>query len=92
MRLPSMIKSPEEISSKPAIIRKVVDFPQPEGPTKAMNSFGSTSKLKFVTAFLSAPLYCLQTFFNSIKLMLFSPPYCRSIRPLQQFVLRIMRR
>ena len=30
--------SPLEISSRPAIMRRVVDLPQPEGPTKMMNS------------------------------------------------------
>ena len=33
-----MIAGLEEISSKPAIIRSVVDLPHPDGPTKMMNS------------------------------------------------------
>ena len=37
-RLPSMDSSPSVISSSPAIMRRSVDFPQPEGPTKTMNS------------------------------------------------------
>src|SRR5579883_1522729 len=36
--LPSMRISPEETLSKPAIIASSVDLPQPDGPTKAMNS------------------------------------------------------
>ena len=30
--------SPSEISSSPAIIRKSVDLPQPDGPTSTQNS------------------------------------------------------
>ena len=33
-RAPSIRRSPEVISSRPAIIRSSVDLPQPEGPTK----------------------------------------------------------
>ena len=42
--------SPLVISSKPAIILNVVDLPQPEGPTKTINSLSTISKLKFWTA------------------------------------------
>ena len=49
-RLPLMRNSPLEMSSSPAIIRSVVDFPQPDGPTKTMNSPLSISKLKLCTA------------------------------------------
>ena len=35
---PSILSSPEVISSSPAIDRSKVDLPQPEGPTKTMNS------------------------------------------------------
>ena len=41
--------SPSVISSKPAIMRNVVDLPQPEGPTKTINSRSVISKLKSVT-------------------------------------------
>ncbi len=37
-RSPSILSSPPEISSSPAIILSSVDFPQPEGPTKTQNS------------------------------------------------------
>src|SRR5712692_6157097 len=41
-RSPIAIRPPE-ISSSPAIIRKSVDLPQPEGPTSTQNSPFSTS-------------------------------------------------
>ena len=37
-RWPSMRISPEVTSSRPAIIRSRVDFPQPDGPTRMTNS------------------------------------------------------
>ena len=37
-RSPPMRSSPDEISSSPAIMFSVVDFPQPDGPTRMMNS------------------------------------------------------
>src|SRR5262249_25755598 len=36
--LPPMAISPSEISSRPAIIRRSVDLPQPDGPTSTQNS------------------------------------------------------
>ena len=55
--------SPELISSRPAIIRRVVDLPQPEGPTKMINSLSAISRLKSFTA--TKPLgYTLQTFLS----------------------------
>ena len=47
---PSIYNSPAEISSKPAIILKVVDLPQPDGPTKTTNSPSPISRLKSLTA------------------------------------------
>ena len=44
--LPSISSVPPEISSRPAIIRSVVDLPQPEGPTKMINSLSAISRLK----------------------------------------------
>ncbi len=35
---PPISITPSEISSSPAIIRRAVDLPQPEGPTRTMNS------------------------------------------------------
>ena len=58
-----MYNSPSVISSSPAIIRRVVDFPQPEGPTKMINSLSAISRLKFFTA--TNPLgYVLLMFLN----------------------------
>ena len=37
-RTPSITTSPAVISSSPAIMRSSVDLPQPDGPTKTMNS------------------------------------------------------
>ena len=42
--------SPEVMSSRPAIIRRVVDLPQPEGPTSTMNSLSAISRLNCWTA------------------------------------------
>ncbi len=50
---PAMRNSPEEMSSRPAIMLSVVDFPQPEGPTRMTNSPSAMSRLKSSTA--SAP-------------------------------------
>jgi hypothetical protein len=36
--LPPMLMVPPVISSRPAIMRSVVDFPHPEGPTRTTNS------------------------------------------------------
>ena len=47
---PSIDIVPPEISSRPAIIRSVVDFPQPEGPTRTTNSLSLTFRLKSSTA------------------------------------------
>src|SRR5690554_7602198 len=46
----SMYNSPEVISSNPAIILSVVDLPQPDGPTKTINSLSLICKLKSNTA------------------------------------------
>src|SRR3954464_6027945 len=37
-RWPPIRNSPEVMSSRPAIMLRVVDFPQPDGPTRMMNS------------------------------------------------------
>src|SRR5260221_1801793 len=43
-RYPPIWSSPAVIDSRPAIKRNRVDLPQPEGPTKTMNSFDRTSR------------------------------------------------
>ena len=40
---PSMERVPEEIDSRPAIIRSVVVLPHPDGPSSTMNSPWRTS-------------------------------------------------
>src|ERR687898_989056 len=42
--------SPSEISSRPATIRSAVVFPQPDGPTRTMNSPSCASSVRSVTA------------------------------------------
>jgi len=37
--------SPEVTSSSPAIIRSIVDLPQPDGPTSTTNSSSAISRL-----------------------------------------------
>ncbi len=48
--VPSMRSSPEVMSSRPAIMFSVVDFPQPDGPTRMMNSPSAISMLTSWTA------------------------------------------
>src|SRR3712207_4214369 len=43
------------MSSRPAIIRRAVDFPQPEGPTKTTNSPSGISRFILSTATTSSP-------------------------------------
>ena len=45
-----MRSSPDEIVSSPAIIRRAVDLPQPDGPTSTRNSPSATSSESLCTA------------------------------------------
>src|SRR3954469_9252521 len=65
-RLPPMTMSPLVMSSSPTIIRSSVDFPQPEGPTRIMNSPSAMSRLTSLTAGNPSP-YCLTMFFISME-------------------------
>src|SRR5215217_3601140 len=49
-RSPPISRSPSEISSRPAIMRSAVDLPQPDGPTRIMNSPSPMSRLTCFTA------------------------------------------
>src|SRR4029450_13759982 len=60
--------SPEVMSSRPTIIRNRVDFPQPDGPTRIMNSPSCTSTLTSLTAGNPSP-YFLTMFFMSMAAM-----------------------
>src|SRR3712207_2238479 len=53
-----MTMSPLVMSSSPTIIRSSVDFPQPDGPTRIMNSPSAMSRLTSLTAGKPSP-YCL---------------------------------
>src|SRR4028118_2084020 len=58
---PPMETSPDDISSSPAIIRSVVDLPQPEGPTSTTNSWSAMSRSMPFTA-CTPPSYSLTIF------------------------------
>ena len=49
-RSPPMRNSPELISSSPAIMLSVVDFPHPDGPTRMTNSPSAIVRLRSFTA------------------------------------------
>ena len=51
---PSICNSPEVMLSSPAIVRKSVDLPQPDGPTKTTNSPDLMSRSMFLRT-LTAP-------------------------------------
>src|SRR4030088_3029500 len=59
----SILISPEVMSSRPASMRSAVDLPQPEGPTRTMNSVSLMWRDRFLTAAVSA-LNRLVTFSN----------------------------
>jgi hypothetical protein len=63
-----MTMSPDVMSSSPTIILSSVDFPQPEGPTRIMNSPSATSMLTSLTAGKPSP-YFLTMFFISMAAM-----------------------
>src|SRR5919109_4802827 len=56
--LPPSKMRPEVGSSSPAIMRKVVVLPQPDGPSRTKNSPFSTTKLESLTAANSPKLFC----------------------------------
>src|SRR6185503_16952490 len=66
-----IFRFPSEISSRPAIIRRLVVFPQPEGPTSTMNSPSPISRLRSFTAWKSP--YILLTFSN-VTVAMAEPP------------------
>lgn len=49
-RSPAIRSSPEVMSSSPAIMLRVVDFPQPDGPTRMTNSPSAISRSTSDTA------------------------------------------
>ena len=58
--LPPIQISPSVISSSPAIMRSVVDLPQPDGPTSTTNSWSAISRSIPRTA-CTPPSYALTT-------------------------------
>src|SRR5271165_5114005 len=54
-RTSPIMMSPEVASSRPATIRRAVVFPQPDGPTRTMNSLSLMSRLRLSTALTSLP-------------------------------------
>ena len=54
-RRPSMKISPAVGSSRPAIMRRVVVLPHPEGPTRTRNSSASMERSRSFTASMSRP-------------------------------------
>src|SRR3954467_4028415 len=64
--------SPLVMSSSPTIIRSSVDLPQPDGPTRIMNSPSAMSRLTSFTAGKPSP-YCLTMWFIWISAISTSP-------------------
>src|SRR5713226_2367841 len=63
---------PSVIASRPASMRRAVDLPQPEGPTRTMNSLSLMSTLKSLTTVRSA-VYRLTTWSKVTVAMSFTP-------------------
>src|SRR6478736_5771981 len=63
---PPMRNSPVEMSSSPAIMLSVVDFPQPDGPTRMMNSPSAMVMSTSLTA-LAPSGYSLVTLSSTIS-------------------------
>src|SRR5271169_1041854 len=63
--------SPEVTSSRPAIMRSVVDLPQPDGPTSTTNSLSGISRLMpRTTSTLSKRLTTLRNATSAIRKIL----------------------
>src|SRR5258708_34433257 len=79
--LPPIRISPAVGVSRPAIIRKSVVFPEPEGPRKTRNSPSRVSRLTLLTAPRSPCLKTLVRF--RVSTTAIEPPYCfhRSLFP-----------
>src|SRR3954452_197683 len=54
-----MRSSPDVMSSRPTIMRSSVDFPQPDGPTRIMNSPSAMSRLTSFTAWYPSGYFLL---------------------------------
>ena len=72
--------SPAERSSNPAINRKVVVFPQPEGPRKEKHSPALILRLTLFTAVTAPKVLVTNVLLTSLRItwsILFSPPFAR---------------
>src|SRR6267154_2716506 len=78
--LPSIEMVPEVVSSKPAIRRSRVDLPQPEGPTKTMNSPSLISKS--APGMMTCSPKALRTLLRVIVPMLFHRSECETAHKL----------
>ncbi len=71
--LPPMRIVPDVTVSRPAIMRSVVDFPQPDGPSRIMNSPSRMSSDTLRTA--ATPVaYALLTFSRTIAAIVVRQP------------------
>src|ERR1700744_1021767 len=78
--LSSMLISPLEIASRPAIMRSVVVLPQPEGPTKTMNSLSRICRsTSFTTCVTSKYLFSLRSVTSAMPLSLHRAGQARDI-------------
>ena len=75
IRSPPMVTSPSVMSSRPTIIRSTVDFPQPDGPTRIMNSPSAMSRLTSLTAGKPSPYFLtmLRRVISAMSLLGVSP-------------------
>ena len=74
---PATRTSPRLISSSPAIMRRRVDLPHPEGPTKMMNSPASMARSTPLTTWVVPNHF--STDLSSMSAIIPSPP--RQARP-----------
>ncbi len=72
--------SPDVMSSRPTIIRSSVDFPQPDGPTRIMNSPSAMSIETSLTAGKPSP-YFFTRFLMLIDAMRIYPFTAPEVRP-----------
>src|SRR5215203_1658954 len=73
---PPIMMSPSVMSSSPAIIRSVVDLPQPDGPTSTTNSLSAISRSMPRTASTSS--YFLTTLRRFTSAMNSTSTLCRT--------------
>src|SRR4026208_1865136 len=71
-----ILSVPSLISSSPAIIRRLVVLPQPDGPTSTMNSPSAISRLKSSTA-VTSPYFLVM--WSNVTVAMSEPPPHRGI-------------